>query len=154
LFNDLKNLKLQCLIKIMETKNFAQKAKRVAVSTTKKVLLILTILLIGIFAFFYWGKYESGIMAGKVLRISQKGFIFKTYEGKLNLETFGALKGTSPIAESFDFSVEGSDTAVINQLEQVSLTGERVNLYFIKRYMTFPWRGESKYFVTQVERSK
>ena len=138
----------------METKNFAQKAKRVAVSTTKKVLLILTILLIGIFAFFYWGKYESGIMAGKVLRISQKGFIFKTYEGKLNLETFGALKGTSPIAESFDFSVEGSDTAVINQLEQVSLTGERVNLYFIKRYMTFPWRGESKYFVTQVERSK
>lgn len=140
--------------KIMETENFSQKAKRVAVSTTKKVLLILTILLIGIFAFFYWGKYESGIMAGKVLRISQKGFIFKTYEGKLNLETFGALKGTSPIAESFDFSVEGSDTAVINQLEQVSLTGERVNLYFIKRYMTFPWRGESKYFVTQVERSK
>ena len=93
-------------------------------------------------------------MAGKVLRISEKGFIFKTYEGKLNLETFGALKGTSPIAESFDFSVESGDTAVINQLEQVSLTGERVNLYFIKRYMTFPWRGESKYFVTQVERSK
>ncbi|MFY7734115.1 MAG: hypothetical protein ACOVSR_11585 [Bacteroidia bacterium] len=138
----------------METENFAQKAKRVAVNTTKKVLLILTILLIGIFAFFYWGKYESGIMAGKVLRISQKGFIFKTYEGKLNLETFGALKGTSPIAESFDFSVESGDTTVINQLEQVSLSGERVNLYFIKRYMTFPWRGESKYFVTQVERSK
>jgi hypothetical protein len=138
----------------METENFAQKAKRVAVNTTKKVLLILTILLIGIFAFFYWGKYESGIMAGKVLRISQKGFIFKTYEGKLNLETFGALKGASPIAESFDFSVESSDTTVINQLEQVSLSGERVNLYFIKRYMTFPWRGESKYFVNQVERSK
>ena len=138
----------------METENFAQKAKRMAINTTEKVLLILTILLIGMFAFFYWGKYESGIMAGKVLRISQKGFIFKTYEGKLNLETFGALKGTSPIAESFDFSVESSDTIVINQLEQVSLTGERVNLYFIKRYMTFPWRGESKYFVTRVERSK
>lgn len=138
----------------METENFAQKAKRVAVSTTKKVLLILVVLLIGIFGFFYWGKYESGIMAGKVLRISEKGFIFKTYEGKLNLETFGALKGTSPIAESFDFSVESGDTAVINQLQQVSLTGERVNLYFIKRYMTFPWRGESKYFVTQVERTK
>jgi hypothetical protein len=138
----------------METENFAQKAKRMAVNTTKKVLLILTLILVGIFAFFYWGKYESGIMAGKVLRISQKGFIFKTYEGKLNLETFGALKGASPIAESFDFSVESGDTTVINQLEQVSLSGERVNLYFIKRYMTFPWRGESKYFVTQVERSK
>ncbi|MFA9214349.1 MAG: 6-phosphogluconate dehydrogenase [Candidatus Methylacidiphilales bacterium] len=134
--------------------NFAQKVKKVAINTAKKVLLFLTIITLGVFAFFYWGKYESGLMAGKVLRISQKGVLFKTYEGKLNLETFGALKGTSPIAESFDFSVESSDTAVINQLQQVSLSGERVNLYFIKRYMTFPWRGESKYFVTKVERSK
>jgi len=134
--------------------NFAQKVKKVAINTAKKVLLLLTIITLGVFAFFYWGKYESGLMAGKVLRISQKGVLFKTYEGKLNLETFGALKGTSPIAESFDFSVESSDTTVINQLQQVSLSGERVNLYFIKRYMTFPWRGESKYFVTQVERSK
>ncbi len=138
----------------MENENFAQKAKRVTVNVTRKVLLVLAAIIIITFAFIYWGKYESGIMAGKVLRISQKGFIFKTYEGKLNLETFGALKGASPIAESFDFSVESGDTLVINQLEQVSLTGERVNLYFIKRYMTFPWRGESKYFVTQVERSK
>lgn len=134
--------------------NFTQKVKKVAVNTAKKVLLFLTIITLGVFAFFYWGKYESGLMAGKVLRISQKGILFKTYEGKLNLETFGALKGTSPIAESFDFSVESSDTAVINQLQQVSLSGERVNLYFTKRYMTFPWRGESKYFVTQVERTK
>ena len=134
--------------------NFTQKVKKVAINTVKKVLLFLTIITLGVFAFFYWGKYESGLMAGKVLRISQKGILFKTYEGKLNLETFGALKGTSPIAESFDFSVESSDTAVINQLQQVSLSGERVNLYFTKRYMTFPWRGESKYFVTQVERSK
>ena len=134
--------------------NFTQKVKKVAINTVKKVLLFLTIITLGVFAFFYWGKYESGLMAGKVLRISQKGILFKTYEGKLNLETFGALKGTSPIAESFDFSVESSDTAVINQLQQVSLSGERVNLYFTKRYMTFPWRGESKYFVTKVERTK
>lgn len=137
----------------MENENFAQKAKRIAISTSKKILLFLTILIALTFAFFYWGKYETGIMAGKVLRISQKGFIFKTHEGKLNLETFGALKGTSPIAESFDFSVENSDTSVINSLQQVSLTGERVNLYFTKRYMVFPWRGDSKYFVTKVERA-
>jgi hypothetical protein len=104
--------------------------------------------------FFYWGEYENGLMAGKVLRISEKGIIFKTHEGKLNLETFGALKGTSPIAESFDFSVENNQEEVIKQLQEVSLSGERVNLYFIKRYMVFPWRGESKYFVIKVERTK
>jgi hypothetical protein len=73
-------------------------------------------------------------------------------EGKLNLETFGALKGASPIAESFDFSVEKSEKAVIQQLQEVALSGERVNLYFIKRYGTFPWRGDTRYFVTRVER--
>ncbi len=93
-------------------------------------------------------------MAGKVLRISQKGVVFKTFEGKLNLETFGALKGVSPIAESFDFSVESGNKDLIKELEQVSLSGERINLFFTKRYMVFPWRGESKYFATKIERNK
>lgn len=138
----------------MEAENIVQKSKRIAIKVTKRILLLLTLLLILLFSFFYWGTYENGLMAGKVLRISEKGFIFKTHEGKLNLETFGALKGTSPIAESFDFSVENSEQEVIKQLQEVSLSGERVNLYFTKRYMVFPWRGESKYFVIKVERAK
>lgn len=118
----------------------------------KRILLFIVLLLLIFMAFGYWGVYESGLMAGKVLRISEKGVLFKTYEGKLNLETFGALKGTSPIAESFDFSVEGDETQVIRDLQTVSLTGERVNLHFVKRYMAFPWRGETRYFVVKVER--
>ncbi len=138
----------------MESENFTQKTKRVVLGITKKILLTLTVILLITFSFFYWGVYENGLMAGKVLRISKKGFIFKTYEGKLNLETFGALKGVSPIAESFDFSVEASELELIKQLEDVSLSGERINLYFTKRYMVFPWRGETKYFATKLERSK
>jgi hypothetical protein len=138
----------------MESENFTQKTKRVVLGITKKILLTLTVILLITFSFFYWGVYENGLMAGKVLRISKKGFVFKTYEGKLNLETFGALKGVSPIAESFDFSVEASELELIKQLEDVSLSGERINLYFTKRYMVFPWRGETKYFATKLERSK
>ena len=138
----------------MESENFTQKTKRVVLSITKKILLTLTVILLITFSFFYWGVYENGLMAGKVLRISKKGFVFKTYEGKLNLETFGALKGVSPIAESFDFSVEASEVEIIKELEDVSLSGERINLYFTKRYMVFPWRGETKYFATKLERSK
>jgi hypothetical protein len=137
----------------METENFGTKVKR----TTKKVLKItgITLLLcaIAVFSFLYWATYEDGVMAGKILRVSQKGMVFKTYEGKINLETFGALKGTSPIAESFDFSIEKSETELIKQLQEVSLSGERVNLYFVKRYVGFPWRGDTKYFATRVERT-
>ena len=125
--------------------------------TGKKVfrILLITLLIVGagVFSFYYWGVYENGVMAGKVLRVSKKGILFKTYEGKINLETFGALRGASPIAESFDFSVESSDEAVIKRLEEVSLSGERVNLHFVKRYAIFPWRGDTRYFVTKVERA-
>jgi hypothetical protein len=120
----------------------------------KRIFLAVLILGVLFLAFSYWGVYESGVMAGKVLRITQKGVVFKTYEGKLDLETFGALKGTSPIASTFDFSVESNETEVVKQLESVSLSGERVNLHFKKRYVKFPWRGDTKYFITQVERAK
>lgn len=100
----------------------------------------------------YWGVYDEGVRAGNVLRISKKGMLFKTYEGQLNLQTFGALKGANPIMESFDFSVEGDNEQVIKDLEAVALSGERVNLHYVKRYSTFPWRGDTKYFITKVER--
>jgi hypothetical protein len=119
----------------------------------RNTIILIVIVLAGAFAFMYWGVYESGVMAGKVLRITEKGVMFKTFEGKLNLETFGALKGASPIAESFDFSVERTDTEVIETLQKVALTGERVNLHFKKRYIKVPWRGETKYFATRVERA-
>ena len=138
----------------METESFAQKAKRTLLKALKRALLIAIVIGIITFAFMYWGVYERGVMAGKVLRITEKGILFKTYEGKLNLETFGALKGASPIAESFDFSVEGGEDAIIKDLQDVALSGERVNLYFVKRYVRFPWRGDTKYFVEKVERVK
>lgn len=120
----------------------------------KRILLIVIAIGVAILAFLYWGTYENGVMAGKVLRVSEKGFLFKTYEGKLSLESFGALKGVSPVAETFDFSVESSEDTVINQLNEVALSGERVNLHFKKRFVSFPWRGDTKYFITQVERTK
>jgi hypothetical protein len=136
----------------MTDENLGQRALRKTKSFMKKLFIALLLIAIAVFSFLYWGTYENGVMAGKVVRVSEKGMIFKTYEGKLNLETFGALKGANPIAETFDFSVEKSEDEVITKLQEVALSGERVNLYFKKRYMTFPWRGDTNYFVTKVER--
>lgn len=138
----------------MNEENFGQRAARKTKSFLKKLVLILFVIVVAVFAFLYWGTYENGVMAGKVIRISEKGLLFKTHEGKLNLESFGALKGTSPIAESFDFSVENSETEALETLQRVALSGERVNLYFKKRYIRIFWRGDTKYFVTKVERLK
>jgi len=134
--------------------NFGQRAIRKTKQVMKRLFIIIIVLGLGVLSFLYWATYENGVMAGKVIRVSEQGVLFKTFEGKLNLETFGALRGTSPIAESFDFSVESGQDDVIKALQEVSLSGERVNLYYNKRYMRFPWRGQTKTFVTKVERLK
>jgi hypothetical protein len=136
----------------MESDSFIKKTARTTIKIVKRILLIALALGIATLAFLYFGVYERGVMSGKVLRITEKGMVFKTYEGKLNLESFGALKGASPVAETFDFSVESNQADVIKQLEEVSLSGERVSLHFVKRYMKFPWRGDTSYFIESVDR--
>lgn len=138
----------------MQPESTLSKIKKSTMRFFKRLLIIMIVIGIAVMTFGYFGVYDEGVRAGIVLRLSKKGIIFKTYEGQLNLQTFGALKGTSPIAESFDFSVESDDKEVIRELEAVALSGERVNLHYVKRYWIFPWRGDTKYFVTKVERLK
>lgn len=118
------------------------------------VIACLLVVVVALFAFWYWGIYEKGVISGKVLSIAEKGVIFKTYEGKINVEAFGALKDVSPIAGTVEFSVEKDKPEVVKQLEEAALSGERVNLHFIQRYRHFFWRGDTKYFVREVERGK
>jgi hypothetical protein len=136
----------------MEEQSFGERVKSKSKTFAKRLLGVILIAAIITFAFFYWGVYERGLWAGKVLSVSQKGILFKTYEGRISMESFGALKGTSPIAEVRDFSIEKGNPDLMRQLEQAALEGDRVNLHFIKRYMGFPWRGDTKYFVVKVEK--
>ena len=136
----------------MQYQTFGARVARTSRRVIKFTLFVVVILAIGFLCLAYWGTYDEGVRAGTVLRISKKGMIFKTYEGQLNVQTFGALRGENPIMEAFDFSVSGSDDAVIRDLQTVALSGERVNLHYVSRYAAFPWRGDTKYFIVKVER--
>ncbi len=138
----------------MENESFGQGFKRKSMKIIRRILIFGTLIVLAVVAYLYYGTYETGVWAGKVLGVSQKGFVFKTHEGKLSLESFGALRGVSPVAETRDFSVQSSQEAVLRELEEVSLSGERVNLHFKRRYIKVPWRGDTKYFVERVERVK
>jgi len=123
-----------------------------------KIIRIILILLLlvgaGVLSFYYWGTYSEGVRSGVVVKISRKGYVFKTWEGQLNLLTFGAVRSQNMVSESFDFSVSSSKEEVIRELEAVSLSGERVSLYYEERFSVFPWRGDTRYFVVRVERKK
>ncbi len=138
----------------MEYQTLGQRVKRTTKTVFRWIVGLGLVAGIIIISFLYWGVYDEGVWAGNVLRISKKGLVFKTYEGKLNIQTFGAQRGASPIMEALDFSVAPGDEDVIRDLQAVALSGERVNLHYIERYATFPWRGDTKYFIVRVERLK
>ncbi|MBI3219716.1 MAG: 6-phosphogluconate dehydrogenase [Bacteroidetes bacterium] len=138
----------------METQSWLQNAKTVMVKWIKRIVIILLVAVVALFSFSYWGTYSDGIRSGMVVKISKKGWVFKTYEGQLNLQTFGANKSPNLVSESFEFSVESDQQAVIKALEEASLSGERVSLKYEERLAKFFWRGDTKYFVTEVERLK
>ena len=136
----------------MQYQSFGDQVARTTKKIVKIALAAIVLFAIAFLCLAYWGVYDEGVRAGTVLRISKKGMIFKTYEGQVNVQTFGSFKGQNPIAEAFDFSVSTDKQKVISELQDVSLSGERVNLHYVARYAAFPWRGDTKYFITKVER--
>lgn len=114
----------------------------------KKVLYyILGIaLLVGTLYFLaiYYLTYSEGYRAGQLVKISHKGVVFKTWEGEVS-------QGVSE-AQIFHFSVEDNQKEVIKNLQD--LQGKQVRLTYKERFKTFPWLGDTKYFVTKVEETK
>tara|TARA_R110002050_G_scaffold204327_1_gene339642 strand:- start:133698 stop:134090 length:393 start_codon:yes stop_codon:yes gene_type:complete len=114
----------------------------------KKVIAILVVILLAVMAFFYYGTYSEGVRAGVIIKASKRGTIFKTYEGQLNMNTFGAVKGKGTLNESFEFSIP-NDPDLIQKVE--NFTGKPVKLYYKEKYFLFPWLGETKYLVTDIK---
>ena len=114
----------------------------------KKVLIsiiLAAILFLGLyFAAVYYIPYSEGYRAGEVVKISHKGIIFKTWEGRLSQGISDELQ--------FEFSIEDKENEVIEKIK--NLQGKRVKVTYMERFGTFPWLGDTKHFVTKVEETK
>ena len=111
-----------------------------------KVFIWLLLIPILLFALYTWGAlkwvYSSGERAGYVQKLSEKGFVCKTFEGELILVS---MPGTQ--AEKFLFTVKNQQVAkAINET-----IGKRVRLVY-EEHMGIPSScfGESSYFVKEV----
>ena len=114
----------------------------------KKFLRIslLTIALVGVvyYLFIYYATYSDGYRSGELIKISKRGVLFKTWEGKIS-------QGVAE-EQHFEFSVETKNDDVIDLLKE--LQGQQVNLTYKERFGTFPWMGDTKYYVIKVEKTK
>ena len=116
----------------------------------KKALLIsIPILLIVIVVFCWWQYYfvfGEGVKSGQLNFIVKKGYIFKTWEGRIIQEGF---KSTSPgelKSNEFDFSIENDSIAKILELN----SGQVIEIRYKEYFNAIPWRGNSNYIVSEI----
>lgn len=115
--------------------------------------IILTLALIGGVWIAYFASYSEGYRVGKIMKISRKGILFKTWEGQLNLEGITAAQSKlgSGLTGTWEFSVEDSRKDVIDSIQKAMDTDKRVKLFYEEKFYTYPWRGDTKYLITKVE---
>lgn len=114
--------------------------------TTKKFIwstltVILLVLLIAGYWRFYF-VYSEGTKAGQLNTFQKKGFVFKTYEGKIIQSGF--QKNIQ--SNEFNFSVEEERIARILEAN----SGREMNLRYKRFLGALPWRGVEKYIVDSV----
>lgn len=103
-------------------------------------------LAIWFFIKFYF-VFGSGVKAGELNFFVYKGYVFKTYEGRLIQAGYNSKNNAGTIqSNEFNFSVKNENVA--RQLERCA--GKRVELHYKEYFGALPWRGMSKYVVDSV----
>ena len=139
---------------IAEKKEQMEKSFDAGMNKTKKFFRklfwsILGLLVLAVVVFFLWGNYtySEGTRAGDLIKISRKGYVFKTHEGQLKLGGIDLHNEDEGLSDTWSFSVQ--DQAIVNQLEK--LQGKKVVLRYCENNYAMPWQGDTDYFIVAVE---
>ena len=116
----------------------------------KKILkILLVIVVIGGAALFWWRHYfvfGEGVKAGDLNFLVKKGYIFKTWEGRLIQTGFKTPTPGAIQSNEFEFSITNDSLAMV--LERAS--GKFVELRYKEYIKPLPWRGMSQFVVIEV----
>lgn len=119
-------------------------------SLFRKLLLVSLVLLVlaGIGYILYANyTYSEGTRAGNLIKISKKGYVFKTYEGQLKLGGIDLDNPSEGLSDTWSFSV--TDEAIVKRLEKMQ--GQKVILRYKEINQAMPWQGDTNYFIYAVE---
>ena len=108
-----------------------------------RTILILLVLGFGIFFYVrYFWVFGAGTKAGTLNTFMNKGYVFKTYEGKIIQSGFKV----NVQSNEFDFSVTKESVAQI----LLNNAGREVEVHYKEYFGAVPWRGMQKYVVDSV----
>ncbi|MBQ7489736.1 MAG: hypothetical protein IJT51_04365 [Bacteroidales bacterium] len=111
------------------------------------IVVVLLLVGAGIFWFKYYFVFAEGVKAGELNRFTYKGYVFKTYEGRLIQAGYNSDNTNGTIqSNEFEFSVE--DEAVADKL--MLSTGKTVELHYKEYKGALPWHGMQRFVVDSV----
>lgn len=111
-------------------------------------LSIVLVLALAAFIYFkFYFVFGEGVKAGELNQIVYKGWVWKTYEGRLIQTGFKGAKGGGTIqSNEFNFSVVNKGIA--DSLMRCS--GKMVELHYREYNGALPWRGVQRYIVDRI----
>ena len=112
----------------------------------KIVLPLFIIILAAVFWWRYYFVFGEGVKAGNLNFVVKKGYIFKTWEGRIIQEGFKTPAPNQMQSNEFEFSI--LDDQIAQVLERYS--GKFVELRYKEYLNAIPWRGNSNYIVTEI----
>jgi hypothetical protein len=114
----------------------------------KLILAGIVALMLAISSYFVFGSYSEGYRAGKIMKLSKKGYLIKTYEGQLDVGGLQAETEDGAATTVWSFSVKNE--AVINEINSAVDQGYHVKLHYHERFYRF--FHDTKYMVFKVEK--
>ena len=112
---------------------------------------LVILLALGIFTYFrFFYVFADGVKAGELNQFAYKGYVWKTYEGRLIQAGFkgSAVNRGGPSAAPYIFDFSVADEEVANELMRCS--GKNVELHYKEYLGRLPWRGMQKHIVDKV----
>jgi hypothetical protein len=111
------------------------------------IILIVAIVFITGFVYYrYYFVFGDGVKAGTMNYFVHKGYIFKTYEGRL-IQT-GVRAPAQGGIQSNEFMFSVTDQKVADKLNKNA--GAYLELHYKEYLNTLPWRGVSNFVVDSI----
>ncbi|MRG48709.1 hypothetical protein GFS24_26595 [Chitinophaga sp. SYP-B3965] len=107
---------------------------------------IILVVLAAIFFYRYYFVFGRGTKSGELNFFVQKGYVWKTYEGKLIQTGFKPQSLGGVQSNEFQFSVVSERVA--QQL--MGASGKLLELHYKEYLGALPWRGYSEFIVDSV----
>jgi hypothetical protein len=110
------------------------------------IALVVVAILLGFFGYKYYFVFGRGVKAGELNYFVQKGYVFKTYEGRLIQTGYRSKQPGALQSNEFQFSVASDRVAT----QLMTASGKLVELHYKEYLGAIPWRGFSNFIVDSV----